>query len=486
MALILSSGIVGAITVSATISSTPTAYVSPYSCEKGVDFIITHDNAPALNYYAIATSGQPTVPCGMLWAGGPNNIGGLSGTNGSAELQGAINFLKPSCGTIMIVGNITLTHGITLYACETLTGWAGSGVHGASNAEASGLHSLDKTRPVITVAANTATTPTSNYFPVIQHLTIVGAGQASGVKQQGIALSGTTLLDMKITDVNVFNVGGNCVYTAGNAGLKLWIDKFYGENCGESGGNFTSGENFIEGNSYFFGNTRDGIYTSTSVTMTGGWINTNTLYGIQCEFFNNIPGCTFTGTLVTTNGGSTKSQVIIRGISTGNIVNAIFTGDTFYSTTATSQLQSGGYAHASFVSNLFGGGIPVLSAPNGFSIGTTWNMWNNIGYNPIGKVTTNFLIGGRSGVTAHTIGPGLSGNSTTEVTGVTYTVSYADQYITSADSSNADNAILIKDAAGNTVFGPVHTLTAQFIPAGFTITWGAFTGTAGAVIDVGS
>lgn len=100
----LSSGIVGAITVNATISATPTAYVSPYSCEKGINYIITVDNSVVPVYYAIAGIGTATVSCGNLAFGGPSNAGGVTGTNATSVIQAAINALPT--GTSVGIGEV--------------------------------------------------------------------------------------------------------------------------------------------------------------------------------------------------------------------------------------------------------------------------------------------------------------------------------------------------------------------------------------------
>ncbi len=92
----------------ATISSTPTAIVSAYSCEKGPSFLITVDNAVPPNYYAIATSGTASTPCGTLVYGGPNNAGGVTGTNITAVNQNAINNggkIAYSAGTYAFTAN---------------------------------------------------------------------------------------------------------------------------------------------------------------------------------------------------------------------------------------------------------------------------------------------------------------------------------------------------------------------------------------------
>lgn len=110
----LSSGIVGAITVSATISSTPTAYISPYSCEKGISYVIFVDNAGV--YYSTAAQGTATVSCGNLAFGGPTNIGGVTGTNATQVIQATLN----ACPTGTSVGGCVILFEAGNYTIRTI------------------------------------------------------------------------------------------------------------------------------------------------------------------------------------------------------------------------------------------------------------------------------------------------------------------------------------------------------------------------------
>lgn len=108
MALMLSSAIVGAITVNATISSTPTAYISPYSCEKGANIIVAVDNSATPVYSAIQGSGSAITPCGQTVYGGPNNAGGVTGTSGIMVINDALAASNP--GVVLLeAGTFTLT-----------------------------------------------------------------------------------------------------------------------------------------------------------------------------------------------------------------------------------------------------------------------------------------------------------------------------------------------------------------------------------------
>lgn len=99
----------------------------------------------------------------------------------------------------------------------------------------------------------------------------------------------------------------------------------------------------------------------------------------------------------------------------------------------------------------------------------------NRGYNPVNSVTnmfdtTNDLI--------ETNGDAANPTASTD-----YTVNHGDIIISSTDSGNTDNAIVIKDAGGTQINpSTLSTLDAYFVPYGFQVNWGAFTGVAPTVV----
>ncbi len=93
------------------------------------------------------------------------------------------------------------------------------------------------------------------------------------------------------------------------------------------------------------------------------------------------------------------------------------------------------------------------------------------GFNPVGKITNPFGTGM----------VGFGGSAVVPSPNTDYVVMYSDIFITSANSSNNDNSITIKDGAGNVVQSGISSLSAVYVPAGYKINWGAFTGTPGAV-----
>lgn len=96
---------------------------------------------------------------------------------------------------------------------------------------------------------------------------------------------------------------------------------------------------------------------------------------------------------------------------------------------------------------------------------------NNLGYNPVGKIvnvfdTTNDKIE-------------LQGDAAVPVSTKTYTVCHTDIYVNSTDSGGADCDIAIKDGGGNLVYpqsGTVSSLNGIYVPVGYQVTWGTFSG----------
>ncbi len=90
---------------------------------------------------------------------------------------------------------------------------------------------------------------------------------------------------------------------------------------------------------------------------------------------------------------------------------------------------------------------------------------NNVGYNPVGKISTPFAI------SPSTMGP--MGNSTSPSSNTIYKVSGVDLYFTS--SGGIGVSITIKDILGNTVYSPGPGLPVPFfVPVGYQISFGLF------------
>jgi hypothetical protein len=135
-------------------------------------------------------------------------------------------------------------------------------------------------------------------------------------------------------------------------------------------------------------------------------------------------------------------------------------------------------ANSSYANGLFLLGCKQV-ATGTITIGTTLiatnftvRIENCPNLNPINKITNCFDN------TGHFIK--TDGAAAVPVASQDYRVDIAGIVITAANSTNTNNAIIIKDGAGNAITAAAGTLSGVYVPYGFLINWGAFTGTAGA------
>jgi len=119
------------------------------------------------------------------------------------------------------------------------------------------------------------------------------------------------------------------------------------------------------------------------------------------------------------------------------------------------------------------------AASKKFILSTSSILRNNYGVNPYGKITNPFYNTSPYGI-------GLKGTAATPTASRTYNIQNLDCIISSTNSGNADNAIQIKDPAGNNVNPTtLSTLDGYFLPIRYQINWGAFTGAAPTVVACG-
>jgi len=112
--------------------------------------------------------------------------------------------------------------------------------------------------------------------------------------------------------------------------------------------------------------------------------------------------------------------------------------------------------------------IGTPGALNPFSV----RIMDNFGINPINRIV-NCFDSGRNFIET-------DGAAAVPVASKNYKVECAGILITAANSANNNNAIIIKDGAGNAITAAAGTLNGVYVPHGFIINWGAFTGAAGA------
>lgn len=105
---------------------------------------------------------------------------------------------------------------------------------------------------------------------------------------------------------------------------------------------------------------------------------------------------------------------------------------------------------------------------------------NIYGFNPLGAITNPF------DTTDNTIGH-PAGNAASPSASTDYTVRGVDVYISSTDSGNTDCAIMLKDPSGNNLLqSTLSTIQDMYIPLGYKLNWGAFTGAAPTVTVSGN
>lgn len=250
--------------------------------------------------------------------------------------------------------------------------------------------------------------------------------------------------------------------------LNNWLEGNGGAAINQSGGFCWSINNVLQSSQYGFLNPGT---AGDSQKIIGNEVRLNTGDGIRLvthgknshitnnEFLSNGSGTgqydlkldSLFGSVNVSNNQFWTSGSILRCIYLWGATNQVFNNNYFETGTA------GGFAGCIF---LAGGGAVGLkiygNAGSQFPIG--------IFANPFGTAVL-----------------GMGGSAATPTASTDYIVTGFDVHITAADSSNANNAILVKDPAGTTVLGPVSTLSFLYVPNGFKINWGAFTGTPGAV-----
>lgn len=110
-----------------------------------------------------------------------------------------------------------------------------------------------------------------------------------------------------------------------------------------------------------------------------------------------------------------------------------------------------------------------------YDYGTSIKVLNNRGYNPFGVDANPF------DTTNDLLRP--SGDAAVPAASTDYVVEGIDLVLSSTDSGNTDCAIQIKDADGNNINpSTLSTLSFIYLPIGYKVNWGAFTGAAPTVV----
>lgn len=214
---------------------------------------------------------------------------------------------------------------------------------------------------------------------------------------------------------------------------------------------------------FFWQNGKNGIYMSTTSNRA---INILNNVFSSNSYNNNNTYCD----IDITQGGSTMSTIIqgntFAGGTGGNAPKyAVALYNSAYSVIVANNGMLGTFS----------------TSPLGYGSGNfpyvQQRIMNNVGYNPIGQIATPIHTAGTL------IGAGYYASAV--VASTDYTVNRVDCFINSTDSGNSDCSISIKDGSGNVIESGLSTLTNKFVPIGFQVNWGAFTGAAPTVAVFG-
>lgn len=401
--------------------------------------------------------------------GGPGNAGGVQGTNASAVIQSSISALKGVCGTVFLAPqNFQLTRGITTYPCIVLEGSAGSGDFGV-NPNSTVLISSDASRPVITVEVDPSH-PALQVFPVLMHFSIYSS-KSTDPAQDGIYTtdSNGVMKDVTISDVKVFQVGGDCFHLSSTA--KHWIDSVYAEDCKQDGFLVTAGTVRVT-NSYIYGNSLIGANATAGAeaSFVSDVVLNNRQGAFVCSSLGSI--CRISSDTIQSNGDPSHPQITLESL--GHNASAIVTGNQII------DLRPAGYAefqvavlnevNAIITDNHFSGGPPVLEVLAG--AGSRLIVSDNLGYNPVGLMSSDFLTVGQ----ASTYVIGLGGNGTVPVPGKDYLASGVDLQITCLGGAGV--SISVKDGSGNVLAAGASCSPGMqpiLLPVGYGINFGNFT-----------
>lgn len=467
--------------------------VKPANASLGATFSETDTGIGYMNtatgWKAVIGGGSGTTSVIVTPTGGlsPNSFGPNTPGTTTAGMNEAINSIKATGGKVVLAaGNYTITSTITLPSGVMLEGsqigFAANNISSVVSPTNIFLGSLNAAG--IHVVANTSLSYQGLLsFPAIANLSVIGPSNPALSSQDGILIDDSlgNIFDMYIDHVGAFTCGGNGINNNSSSGnLKLWIDACYMENNELNGYLQTFGDTVRLRDSYVYSNAQRGINIVTAGTamIEGNMVWQNATEGINLQSVGSA--ALVTNNDFVDNGSNTKANVLINSVHGHGL---IFNNNTIVEDRASNlaalygmQLSwqiAGDISHNSIYGTYHT--QPVI-----FQIGSSSNFITfktNYGANPSGLITNPFLPG-------NVIIPFASAPSNgvaVPTASTDYVINATDVFITSANSSNSNNAIVVKDGAGNTVSSPGSTMTAQYVPSGYKVNWGAFTGTAGAV-----
>lgn len=461
--------------------------VAPYS------FLIFTDGT-----YYYSKSGSS----GAVAYGGPNNAGtGCSiwscGTNASGLIQLSINN-EPAYGGAIDVGsgNFIIQYSIIL---TNLVSIIGSGVNSTVFTAQAPLNA-----PVFSTNTGTA----GIYGDILENFKIEGSQDANSLTS-GIVVTLNSGADpaMRIDNVFIHDLKYNALslyvsfpftdalaivtnsrildFAAGTTGTALYTDLADSEFIGDyfystSTVNYTvwtsAGTNTFDTDYIGQGNyTQAEVYIDGTAAFSNTIIDSATGYCLKFGGGISRGNLTFTGGEITDCSESSDNgfaSINISPTASNGVSGVLFNGVKFFNlfanrpaaviyatTTAAKNIQ--------FVNSLITPGdfhtiVPITSNGVGLYVSQNVNWFNNIGFNPVGKIT--------DGWSKNLVG--LAGNTTLPVTsGNIYTVSGVSVSLTCTGGGTV--GITLKDTSGNTFNGTPYTcstLPTTYWPPGYTLT----------------
>ena len=317
----------------------------------------------------------------------------------------------------------------------------------------------------------------------IAHMTFNGnsAGQTSGhIINVDDALGASITADIYFDHLIVYNAKEDGLRVDGSWNYWITNNMFeYNQSIGIDlvvGYQFYLAHNFVLGNGGFAGILiRHGVY---NVEIIGGVIRNNEQHGLALGGANHL---TVSDVKLLDNG--TDAVNTYDGI----IIYRSIGDDPFDITVIGCISKNRATANQRYGINLFdyGDWITLLgndvrnnvTAGIGIAVGANPNgiVKDNMGHNPVGVIATPFDV----------VNDYLAenGGAAAPVASTDYTVIHSDMKISSSNSGNANCAIMLKDQNGvDVLLAALGTIQEMYVPRGFKLNWGAFTGAAPTVI----
>lgn len=421
--------------------------------------------------------------------GGSSDTGGVDGGDAAAVIQAAVDALGDPGGKILFrQGRYNIDTAIDLSGIYNVwlemesLGWA-SPAETAQQQEVGLVQTADIGTDGLFNINNTG----SNAFYMITIKNLKFLGDYSGSAWASSAIRGDASGHCNIVDCDIhdfkYGIDGSsfgdndyiyhnfinrCYRGIWFSGSNSEISYNYISSCDEAG-MYIGGENNELVNNQIYSNTGNGITVAQTATFKGTQIRGGEIYlnGGAGILVNNSNKVVIDGVRIYDNTGNGVTLYDAGGAE--ECQYCIVTNSEIHDNGAYGVEESGNVGvdynlvhHNSFSGN----GTAALIMRNQHSA-----CYNNIGYNPVGLKAAPFDAA--NGFIE------VDGSSATPTASTDYVIKNMDVLIYSSDSGNTDNAIIIDDPNGVQVNQvALSTMDAQYVPRGYIINWGAFTGAA--------